>query len=75
MRWQRYNHPPSLRHINKYAMSHGFMYFHPLMHNGYFTKNKNITKLIEPIKPKKRHFRHKYDKPHRYSSYQNQLRH
>ena len=74
-RWQRYNHTPNVRHINKYQMSHGFMYFHPLLYNGYFTKNKNLTSLIEQIKPRKRWFKHRFNYPHKYANYQQQRRH
>ena len=66
-RWQRYNHPPKQTQLNKFAISHGFIYFHPLMYNGYFTKNKNLTKTyIRYTKPKRR-FKQKFE-----DSYQEQ---
>lgn len=57
LRWQRLNHPPPPQPLNRYAISHGFIYFHPLLYNGWFSKNKNLTKTWIPYGPKKRRFR------------------
>ena len=59
-RWQRYNHIPKQTQLNKYAISHGFIYFHPLLYDGYFTKNKNLTKTFMRYQPPKRKFRQKH---------------
>lgn len=61
IRWQRYNHPPKQTELNRFALSHGFLYFHPLLYNGYFTKNKNLTKIIQRFGPNKRRFRQRYE--------------
>lgn len=60
LRWQRLNHPPKQQPLNRYAISHGFIYFHPLLYNGYFSKNKNLTKTWIRYGPKKRKFKQIY---------------
>ena len=60
LRWQRLNHPPGPQALNRYGISHGFIYFHPLLYNGYFSKNKNLTKMWIPYGQKKRRFKQKY---------------
>ena len=58
LRWQRLNHPPNNQlPLNRYSISHGFIYFHPLLFNGYFSKNKNLTKTWIPYQKKKRRFK------------------
>jgi len=61
IRWQRMNHVPKQTQLNKFAISHGFIYFHPLLYEGYFSKNKNLTKLVTPFKKPKRKFRQKHE--------------